>query len=146
MADFCDNCVLCQKIISGDLRNHPRKVADLKVSTAILSPNQICRGYCQLVYTRGHVTELFRLSAEERRLFCEDLNRLAEAIYDALRPHKLNYELLGNSVPHLHWHLVPRYLDDALDPHWPIWDRQYKPVEISEEETREIIRKLKEKL
>ncbi|MFQ5869950.1 MAG: HIT family protein [Candidatus Zixiibacteriota bacterium] len=146
MADFCENCVLCQKILSRELESHPRKVADLQVSTAILSSNQICRGYCELIYNRGHVTELFRLSTEERRLFCEDLNRLAEAIYDGLQPHKLNYELLGNSVPHLHWHLIPRYLDDNLDPHWPIWDKKYKPVKITEEAAGEIIRKIRVKL
>lgn len=146
MPDFCENCVFCQRIMSGEFKNHPCKVADLQVSTAILSSNQICRGYCELVYNRGHVTELFRLSTEERRLFCEDLNRLAEAIYDALRPHKLNYELLGNSVPHLHWHLIPRYLDDNLDPHWPIWDKKYERIEITEEAAAKIIRKIKEKL
>ena len=37
---------------------------------------------------------------------------LARAIETAFRPHKLNYELLGNQVPHLHWHLFPRYADD----------------------------------
>ena len=36
------------------------------------------------------------------------------------RPHKLNYELLGNQVPHLHWHLFPRHVGDAdlLSPVW----------------------------
>lgn len=146
MIDFCENCVLCQSIMSGELKDHPRKVADLEVSIAILSANQICKGYCELIYTGGHVTELFRLTTEERRLFTGDLNRLAEAVYDALHPHKLNYELLGNSIPHLHWHLIPRYLDDNLDPHRPIWDRKYKPVEISEEEAADIIHKIAEKL
>jgi diadenosine tetraphosphate (Ap4A) HIT family hydrolase len=146
MSDFCENCVFCREILSKELESHPRKVADLQVSTAILSSNQICRGYCVLVYNRGHATELFRLSKEERRLFCEDLNRLAEAIYNGLNPHKLNYELLGNSVPHLHWHLIPRYLNDALDPHWPIWDKKYERVQITEEAAAEIIRKIKGKL
>jgi hypothetical protein len=41
-------------------------------------------------------------------------------VADCCRPHKLNYELLGNQVPHLHWHLFPRYLDDPqrLQPVW----------------------------
>jgi diadenosine tetraphosphate (Ap4A) HIT family hydrolase len=45
---------------------------------------------------------------------------LARAVEECFRPHKLNYELLGNQVPHLHWHVVPRYADDPdrLDPIW----------------------------
>ena len=37
---------------------------------------------------------------------------LGRAIAAAFRPRKLNYELLGNQVPHLHWHLIPRYESD----------------------------------
>ncbi len=50
---------------------------------------------------------------------------LARAIEDCFRPHKLNYELLGNQVPHLHWHLFPRYSHDpeALKPVWLALDR-----------------------
>jgi diadenosine tetraphosphate (Ap4A) HIT family hydrolase len=44
----------------------------------------------------------------------------ARAIELSCRPHKLNYELLGNQVPHLHWHLFPRYLDDPDRLH-PVW-------------------------
>jgi diadenosine tetraphosphate (Ap4A) HIT family hydrolase len=44
----------------------------------------------------------------------------ARAIHEAFQPHKLNYELLGNQVPHLHWHLFPRYLDDR-DRLKPVW-------------------------
>jgi diadenosine tetraphosphate (Ap4A) HIT family hydrolase len=45
---------------------------------------------------------------------------LAKAIYDCFTPQKINYELLGNQVPHLHWHLFPRYPEDpnALKPVW----------------------------
>jgi diadenosine tetraphosphate (Ap4A) HIT family hydrolase len=45
---------------------------------------------------------------------------LAGSIARCFRPHKLNYELLGNQVPHLHWHLFPRYRDDPEHLH-PVW-------------------------
>jgi diadenosine tetraphosphate (Ap4A) HIT family hydrolase len=38
--------------------------------------------------------------------------RVAEALQRHYRPLKMNYEVLGNALPHLHTHLVPRYLDD----------------------------------
>lgn len=49
--------------------------------------------------------------------------QVAEAVFRGFTPRKLNYELLGNSVSHLHWHLFPRY-DDDLNPQWPVWTNQ----------------------
>ena len=46
---------------------------------------------------------------------------VAEALFRVFSPRKLNYEALGNSVPHLHWWLTPRYVDDPR-PHAPIWE------------------------
>ena len=50
---------------------------------------------------------------------------LTQALETCFTPHKLNYELLGNQVPHLHWHLFPRYRhdSDALKPVWLALDR-----------------------
>jgi diadenosine tetraphosphate (Ap4A) HIT family hydrolase len=50
---------------------------------------------------------------------------LAAAMESCVAPRKLNYELLGNQVPHLHWHLFPRYPQDpeALKPVWLALDR-----------------------
>jgi diadenosine tetraphosphate (Ap4A) HIT family hydrolase len=50
---------------------------------------------------------------------------LARAVEQAFRPLKMNYELLGNQVPHLHWHVFPRYPDDpaSLKPVWLALDR-----------------------
>ncbi len=38
---------------------------------------------------------------------------VAKALQRCYQPLKMNYETLGNVVPHLHTHLVPRYEDDA---------------------------------
>jgi diadenosine tetraphosphate (Ap4A) HIT family hydrolase len=44
----------------------------------------------------------------------------------------MNYELLGNQVPHLHWHLFPRYRDDPnrLQPVWLALDRAERDPEL----------------
>jgi diadenosine tetraphosphate (Ap4A) HIT family hydrolase len=93
-------------------------------SVALLGTWQFYHGYCLLI-ARGHATELSRLSAEKRRAYLEEMCLLARAIEECFQPHKLNYELLGNQVPHLHWHLFPRYRHDpeVLRPVWLALDR-----------------------
>jgi diadenosine tetraphosphate (Ap4A) HIT family hydrolase len=49
------------------------------------------------------------------------MSLVAEAVFRAFTPRKLNYELLGNAVPHLHWHLFPRHSDDP-HPRGPVWE------------------------
>ena len=60
---------------------------DLRFSTALLSPDQICRGYTILLYNQAHITELFPLGRKDRILYMEDLVNVAKAIYDAYHPH-----------------------------------------------------------
>jgi diadenosine tetraphosphate (Ap4A) HIT family hydrolase len=80
-------------------------------SIALLGTWQLFHGYCILV-SRRHATELSQLSDDERQGYLAEMCLLARAIEDCFQPHKLNYELLGNQVPHLHWHLFPRYQGD----------------------------------
>ena len=136
-------CVFCSEVNEESRKKHPRWIADLKVSTAFLASNQICRGYTVLVYNQAHATELFQLESEELIAYSEDLVEMAKAIYDAHHPHKMNYELLGNVVPHLHWHIIPRRKTDSLDLHWPIGGKDYAEVKLSGDEYRGIIKKIR---
>jgi diadenosine tetraphosphate (Ap4A) HIT family hydrolase len=88
-------------------------------SVALLGTHQYYRGYCVLI-CRQHATELSGLDNPVRQAYLEEMCVLARAIELAFRPHKLNYELLGNQVPHLHWHLFPRSSSDPqrLQPVW----------------------------
>lgn len=83
-------------------------------------------GFCRVIW-RAHVREMSDLPAAERR----HLMALVVATETALRvlyqPHKINLASLGNLVPHLHWHVIPRYADDPSFPA-PIWAQpQHKP-------------------
>lgn len=46
---------------------------------------------------------------------------VAEAVFRAFKPAKLNYELLGNTDSHLHWHIFPRHADDLM-PSRTVWN------------------------
>jgi diadenosine tetraphosphate (Ap4A) HIT family hydrolase len=65
------------------------------------------------VISKTHVVEPFELAGHGSAFWCEAM-AVAEAIEKALRPIKMNYEIHGNTLPHLHMHLLPRQLNDAF--------------------------------
>ncbi len=115
------DCPLCN-IPESD----PTQVAVVSSGRIRLQDDHDFRGYCILTH-RLHVTELHRLSTAELHAFITDVARLARVIEQVCRPTKLNYEILGNEVPHLHCHVVPRY------PHDPLWGR---PIWLRAKESR----------
>jgi len=119
------SCVMCTRWDDdADLR-----IIETEHSRVILNRDQFFRGYC-LLFTREHVTELFHLDQGVRQAVLEDVTRVAHALDRVFRPEKMNYELLGNMVPHMHWHLVPRYEDDPFWPR-PIWSEPHAELHLS---------------
>ena len=104
-------CPLCDKLSQLVDLSAGEVVWQARSAVAFLGPWQYYHGYCVLV-ARRHAGELHHLSDEDRREYLDDLCTLSRAVEAAFRPRKLNYELLGNQVPHLHWHLFPRYESD----------------------------------
>jgi diadenosine tetraphosphate (Ap4A) HIT family hydrolase len=81
---------------------------------------------------RKHAKELSNIPDAERRAYLDEMCLLARAIETAVKPHKLNYEMLGNQVPHLHWHIFPRSKSDpdALKAVWLALDVAERDPEI----------------
>jgi diadenosine tetraphosphate (Ap4A) HIT family hydrolase len=108
-------CAAC----SGQWPRVDHRIADFGTSIAYLFEDQFFPGWTVLVLKR-HATELFRLSADERSRLIEEVSKIAEALMEAFHPVKINYELLGNQLSHIHWHLIPRLIDDP-SPRDPVW-------------------------
>jgi diadenosine tetraphosphate (Ap4A) HIT family hydrolase len=89
-----------------------------EVSDAYLQKVGIQRGYSLVVWCGRHVSEPTELSEDEASAYWLELLSVGRALEAHLEPVKLNYELLGNSLPHLHTHVIPRYSDDPR-PGWP---------------------------
>jgi diadenosine tetraphosphate (Ap4A) HIT family hydrolase len=85
---------------------------------AYLVRADIQRGLTIAVFRGRHVVEPTDLTADEAAAYGREVLLVARAIEGAFAPVKLNYDVLGNSVPHLHTHIVPRYADDPR-PGWP---------------------------
>src|SRR5882757_2315231 len=88
------------------------------VADAYLVRADIQRGLTIVVWRGRHVAEPTDLNDAEANAYGREVLRVARAIQSVLEPVKLNYDLLGNTVPHLHTHIVPRYADDP-HPGWP---------------------------
>jgi diadenosine tetraphosphate (Ap4A) HIT family hydrolase len=113
------NCPACAEVASDEPSNvEGYWVADLDMSRLRLAANQYVKGYCVLL-CRRHVREPYQLSREEYGLFFEDMMRVGEALERVFSSMKMNFQILGNAVPHLHVHVLPRYYGDPA-PHRPL--------------------------
>lgn len=118
------NCPFCRKLAGLDFFPPEEVVWQFPTSVAVLGHWQYYHGYCVLI-ARRHASELSQLTDAERLAYLDEMCLLARAIETVFNPRKLNYELLGNLVPHLHWHVFPRYEQDPehLKPVWVALDR-----------------------
>jgi diadenosine tetraphosphate (Ap4A) HIT family hydrolase len=133
-------CPMCRRWNDDpDLR-----IVELAHSCVILNRDQFFPGYT-LLFTRSHVTELFHLDRTTRAELTEEVATVAKAIYDVFSPAKINYELIGNMVPHIHWHLVPRFADDPLWPR-PIWADPHTALFLTSDGYRERIEAIRRAL
>lgn len=76
-------------------------------------------GFCRVIWTK-HVKEMTDLPAAERRHLMDVVFAVESAVRQKLRPDKVNLASLGNLTPHLHWHVIPRWIGDRHFPN-PIW-------------------------
>ena len=105
-----EDCQYCTK--DRRLTEIMIEICPLQVSTLYLFREQTHRGRC-VVALNAHQTELFGLDDETLCAFSRDTARAAAAVQRAFGPDKINYAVYGDLVPHLHYHIVPKYRDGA---------------------------------
>ena len=116
----CGICAGIETIRAGKASNF---IAELDHSYVVLGDAQFYRGYCILL-AKHHERELFLLPRDEALGLSDEVRSVAEAIHTVVKPFKLNYECLGNTEPHIHWHVFPRYESEAEEFRLaPIWVR-----------------------
>ncbi|MBF0219278.1 MAG: HIT family protein [Gammaproteobacteria bacterium] len=85
-------------------------------------------GYCRLI-VKNHIAEMSELPLAEATYLLRLLLAIEQAQRQILQPDKINLASLGNKVPHLHWHLIPRFIDDRHFPEavWALPSREPRP-------------------
>lgn len=135
-----NDCQMCRRWeTDSDLR-----IIELPNSYVILNRDQFFPGYT-LLFTKIHATELFHLDRDVRSALMEEVSLVAKALYTVFTPAKINYELLGNMVPHIHWHIVPRFSSDVLWPR-PIWSEAHEELILSPDDYRQRIETIRSAL
>ena len=115
-------------------------ICELSVSSLILFKEQSHPGRCIVAY-QDHVSELVDLTDEERNAFFADVAQAARAIHAAFHPDKVNYGAYGDTGRHLHFHLVPKYKDQA---EWGgVFQMDPKQVTLSQPEYAAMIEKIR---
>ena len=82
-------------------------------------------GFCRVILQQ-HLCEMSDLQADEQQHFFRIVMATEQAVRSVQQPDKLNLASLGNVVPHLHWHVIPRWIDDCNFPS-PIWSVAQRP-------------------
>jgi diadenosine tetraphosphate (Ap4A) HIT family hydrolase len=115
-------------------------IVDLGLSKVYLHDDQFFPGWTVVVFQR-HATELFQLAPTERFQLLEEVTRVAKTVADVYHAHKMNYELLGNQLPHIHWHVIPRLANDPA-PLEPVWRVPHRPILLTGSALQEAIDRL----
>ena len=89
-------------------------------------------GFCRVILNR-HATEMTDLPIEDRSALMKAVCVVESALRSLMQPTKINLASLGNVVPHVHWHIIPRWEGDTHFPD-PIWATAKRSVSVTRPE------------
>ena len=119
------------------------KIGELPMSKVILFREQSHRGRI-IVACKKHDDDISDLSREDRAQFMEDVSHVASIMHELFKPDKINFGAYGDTMHHLHFHLVPKYKDGY---EWGgVFAMNPQRTLLKEEEYEELIRMVREKL
>jgi diadenosine tetraphosphate (Ap4A) HIT family hydrolase len=124
-------CVLCKDELKPEEGQLIWRGDDCRV---ILVNDPDLPGFCRVIWNR-HVAEMTDLSHGERDHLMTLVFAIEEAVRHVMHPDKVNIAALGNMVPHIHWHVIPRFKDDAFFP-GSAWSKKTQETQASALEAR----------
>ena len=126
-------CPLCAALGRGD-NDYVVSVFTGEFAEVNLERRTRLPGYCIVVWRHGHVAEPTDLDPRRACGYWQEVLAVGRAVRAEFDPVKVNYLTLGNTVPHLHTHVVPRYQDDPA-PGGPIeWAQIFSAAPVPDAE------------
>jgi diadenosine tetraphosphate (Ap4A) HIT family hydrolase len=117
------NCALCKEELKPEEGQVIWRGDDCRV---ILVNNPDLPGFCRVIWNH-HVAEMTDLSYGEREHLMSLVFAVEEAVRHVMHPDKMNVAALGNVVPHIHWHVIPRFKDDVFFP-GSVWSQRVQEL------------------
>ena len=119
MTGTAPRCELCELKVDTVYRDERLAV--------ILVDDPAYPGFCRVIW-HTHVKEMSDLAPADRLALNDAVWHVELALRAVMAPDKVNVASLGNVVPHLHWHVIPRFADDAHFPN-PVWGEKMRQTE-----------------
>lgn len=141
MMELNKDCMYCMEDERRD--NLMIEIGNLNVSTVFLFKEQTYKGRVNVVY-KDHVKELFELNEQELAAFMNDVKKAAAAVDKAFKPNKINYGAYGDTLHHLHMHVVPKY--EGKENWGSTFEMNPGKTYLTDEEYAEVIEKIKKYL
>jgi diadenosine tetraphosphate (Ap4A) HIT family hydrolase len=130
------DCILCKDGLKPEEGELIWRGDDCRV---IMVNDPDLPGFCRVIWNR-HVPEMSDLTYGEREHIMSLVFAVEEVIREVMEPDKVNLATLGNMVPHIHWHVIPRYQDDAYFPGSP-WSAKVRETSNASLEARRLLAK-----
>ena len=136
-----ENCPVCNQ---APMPEGMIDLAELQYSWVNTEPIECMKWACHIT-SKFHGIVLFDLEQDELHHFMDDVAVCAKALQVVTNAVKINYEIHGNTLPHLHVHLYPRFVDDPF-PGKPIDYNQKRPIIYQPGEFETFVFEMKQKL
>lgn len=120
-------------------------IVAMRTSTLGLYDDARFPGRCILVYNK-HVEDIDELAPEDSCQFLEDARTAAAAIKRVTDSPRINLAILGNTVPHLHWHLIPRQPMHEPRPTRPPWEHPNRVASLATKRASELVALIRQDL
>jgi diadenosine tetraphosphate (Ap4A) HIT family hydrolase len=127
------DCPMCATA-GQEETEHGIRVRSADHSDTYVQRRSNVRGHVIVTWRGRHVAEPTELTWDEASEYWREVLDVARAVEDQYRPLKINIEMLGNSVPHLHTHVRPRYVDDGAPMgRLPSGDREFPEAQLRQD-------------
>jgi diadenosine tetraphosphate (Ap4A) HIT family hydrolase len=130
------NCPLCKEALKPEEGQLIWQGDDCRI---MMVNDPDLPGFCRVIWNH-HVTEMSDLSHGQREHLMTLVYAVEEVIRQVMHPDKVNLAALGNMVPHIHWHVIPRYQDDVFFP-GSVWSNKTQETPEPTLEGRKIMAK-----
>jgi len=135
-----ENCPVCN---DEDMPEGMEDLYEAEYTWLNAEPVECLKGACH-VTSKFHAIELYDLTDDQLMGFMKEVQIYAEALKKVTNAVKINYEIHGNTLPHFHLHLYPRYMHDPF-PGQPI-DYNDKSNQYKEGEFEEFVENLRNEI